>query len=633
MQADRRPGRRTLLLLALILAAGMALRWWYLDWGLHGQRFYDERFSFANVAPILDGGGLEPANGYYPLLSYLPQALVLEASDALHRATGDPRFAVRQGAHFTAHAYRLARGVQAVYGVAAVWLTFLVGRRLFSATAGLVGALALALSPWHIHASAYFKPDVLLVLTTLAAFLWSLQADERPTAARHALAGAGVGLALSSKLTGGLAALPLVFATALRARREPRRLALLALAGASSAALFFAANPYWRTYLLYMDKLGREYAWKAAARDLAYARTPALTLRFLTDSLGLVAVVCAAAAAAVLLFRLVRRRQPPRDPVPTAVLLLFPPAYLLGYMAAVPQFKPNNVLPILPFVALLAGWAVLAAVGRLTGRRRIPAPPLVAGLALAAALVLFAPRGVRYVYGSITPTAQDLADRFLGRELGEHQPCLVLEERVPRRWPPWEAARPFTACVRLELDRLSELEPAAVARADGVSFRRSRLLGPEASTYLGYIAAADAGRAALFAGRPFAVRGPAVAVAAHPWRLLAPRQRLELYNRQSGDYRVEAALPEEVEAGEAVSFEAWLPHAALAEPQPAPRLRMGIDEVELIAVRSTATATVFLSPRLLSRRPGRRARLNRRQLAWQGEAVRLYLYRWQRPAG
>ena len=57
----------------------------------------------------------------------------------------------------------------------------------------LIGALALAFMPWHIHASGYFKPDAQLVAMVLLAFYLFLEALDSPSWRSYLLAGVGIG--------------------------------------------------------------------------------------------------------------------------------------------------------------------------------------------------------------------------------------------------------------------------------------------------------------------------------------------------------------------------------------------------------------------------------------------------------
>ncbi|MEE8138107.1 MAG: glycosyltransferase family 39 protein, partial [Thermoanaerobaculia bacterium] len=263
------------MLLWLIVVAGLTLGVWYAGHGLHGDRFWDERYSFLNVAAVLHHGTLRPLSSYYPSpLFFLPPSALLALSDQIYDWSGNPQFAVKDDGYFTGTAYLLCRLLQVTYGAAATVLTFLIGQRMFSRQVGLLGALAVAFLPWHIRASAYFKPDALLVMTVLLAFLWSLGAIERPTAGRYALAGVGITLAMSSKLLGAVVAVPLAVGTLLVGWKERRRIAYLVLAGVTSLATFIVLNPYWRGYGSWLASLQHDYARRARWSGMTQAEIP-----------------------------------------------------------------------------------------------------------------------------------------------------------------------------------------------------------------------------------------------------------------------------------------------------------------------------------------------------------------------
>jgi hypothetical protein len=207
--SPRRRDRTTAIALAALLVWALALRVWFATPELHAGRFWDERYALENVEALLRDGRWLPVNAFHPTLAHLPQAAVLAVPHGLARATGDPAFAVLQEDGFTPLGYLLARLVQAVLGTLSIYWLFRVGRRLFDCPTGLLAAALLAVVPWHLRQSAFFKPDVLLLLLELVAFDWALAAYERPRTGRFARAGLGVGLAAAAKYNGVTAALPL----------------------------------------------------------------------------------------------------------------------------------------------------------------------------------------------------------------------------------------------------------------------------------------------------------------------------------------------------------------------------------------------------------------------------------------
>jgi hypothetical protein len=89
----------------------------------------------------------------------------------------------------------------AVGGIATVLLVYVLGRRLFGVTTGLVAAALLAVNPWHLQQSRWGHMAALLpllVIAPVALLLWANlppgESDRPPRAGRAALAGLAAGL-------------------------------------------------------------------------------------------------------------------------------------------------------------------------------------------------------------------------------------------------------------------------------------------------------------------------------------------------------------------------------------------------------------------------------------------------------
>lgn len=76
-----------------------------------------------------------------------------------------------------------------VFGLAGVWMTFLLGRRVFGTPAGTIAALLVAVSPWHIYSSQYARYWT-LVYAAAAASLFLIARAIDGDDARHWLAAA-----------------------------------------------------------------------------------------------------------------------------------------------------------------------------------------------------------------------------------------------------------------------------------------------------------------------------------------------------------------------------------------------------------------------------------------------------------
>ena len=245
---------------AALLLWALALRLWFSTDSLGGRgRDVDERFNMANVASILTTGSLEPRNGYYGGLSYLPHAALAAALHALGEAFDEPRLAMVRDGRLTPAGLYACRALQALFGLWSLVLALRLGTRLFEPAVGLLGAFLLAASFMHLNYSGDFKPDVQLLALMLLAFLWTLDAAQRPDLRRYVLAGIGVGLAGACKYNGAMIALPLLLATAIWHGRRVRAWAGLALAGGTAGLVYVIWNPFLAIRVEYLRKLYRGY--------------------------------------------------------------------------------------------------------------------------------------------------------------------------------------------------------------------------------------------------------------------------------------------------------------------------------------------------------------------------------------
>lgn len=118
-----------------------------------------------------------------------------------------------------------ARLVSWIFGALLLLATFLVGRRCYGRTTGIVAALLLSLSLPFLQASHYVRPDVMLAAVVMLTFLSALTALEENKKWAHLLAGLMIGLSLDVHPNGLIFALALVgvYLAAYRSRffRQP----------------------------------------------------------------------------------------------------------------------------------------------------------------------------------------------------------------------------------------------------------------------------------------------------------------------------------------------------------------------------------------------------------------------------
>jgi 4-amino-4-deoxy-L-arabinose transferase-like glycosyltransferase len=561
---------------------------------------WDERFNVANVVRLVERGRLEPANHWYGGASYVPQALLVGAAQAAGSAAIDGRRLRPLGTLLTLLP-------QAAYGVLSLAVAWLVGRRLLGPRAALLGVALLAASPRHLHASVFFKPDILLLLATLSALLLTLRAARRPTAGSHLAAGVAIGLAVGTKLNGAPAALPLALATAVGAGLKPRRWLLLGLAAAAALATYLAFNPDLPATLRAFGRNLEHYE-ERATEGSVLGRSAGFLLDEtfqgpLLGGLGL-------AGLGLLAARVVRRarRRGLADPRTLAWLLFlaYPVAYALVYATLTSRAKANHLLQVLPFGSLLAAWVLVA--GWALAARRVRGLRRWQRLAVAALALWVVARPVLFAYQRMVPTTGALAAAVLQAAAAEPRALRYVvagDEEVAA------AVRPELGLpVLVAADDLA----AAAAVADGVVVRAT----PEASGAL-----ARGPRARLVARAPLSARGPGLLVAARPLRLR--RTLAGLRPERAGGGVFTLTLPDAVAAGELVSVTVAMPGRALPAGAVA---RLDGSDLRGASVRR-AGRRALLTERVRARRAGAALVVRTGERAAGAVAVDLHL--WAEP--
>jgi 4-amino-4-deoxy-L-arabinose transferase-like glycosyltransferase len=174
-------------LLALIVAAALGLRLYHVD-SLPPGLYLDEA-SIGVEAHALATTGRDSTGERFPVqfraLQDWKHPLYVYATAVAERALGPTVLAVRLPA--------------AVFGALTVLLVALLASELsHDRRAGLLAALVLALTPWHVHYSRMAWEAVTLGFTGVLALWLYLVARRRGGTLRFALAGAVFGLALYS---------------------------------------------------------------------------------------------------------------------------------------------------------------------------------------------------------------------------------------------------------------------------------------------------------------------------------------------------------------------------------------------------------------------------------------------------
>ena len=350
MSAARRWG----LGFAGLVAVALALRLVGIGHGLPYVYNADENAHFVARAIGMFGHSYNP--GYFinpPAFTYLLH-VVFAVRWGGRDAVGDA-FALDPST-----AFAIGRVLAALLGAAAVGLLGWAGARLIGRRAGLIAAALLAVAFLPVHYSHLALNDVPALAPLCLALVGVAGIHHEGRLAHYALAGIALGLAAATKYTAGIVLLALLAAAATAPRERVRG---LALAGGLAVLAFLVANPYALLDAAAFREGLREQS--AASGDgggkLGLEQTSGILyyLESTTWGLGWLPALAAVGGAIGLA---VRDRR-------LALILVPAPVVFLLFMGLQDRFFARWLLPVYPFLCLLAAWAAVAAAERL-GRRR-----------------------------------------------------------------------------------------------------------------------------------------------------------------------------------------------------------------------------------------------------------------------
>lgn len=183
--------RGGLLVPALIVAAGAALRFYGITFGLPDNFHPDEVPKVNAIMRMVDRDSWNPQYFLHPSLllysTYLMNCLLqFLGVDGTFRET----------------AFLAGRVVSALAGTLSIAMTYAIGRRLFSTGVGTSAALLLAVFPLHVTCSRYLKEDALLTCVVLSCVLTTLIAVQSNRRWLLLVAGFLAGVTAGTKYSG-----------------------------------------------------------------------------------------------------------------------------------------------------------------------------------------------------------------------------------------------------------------------------------------------------------------------------------------------------------------------------------------------------------------------------------------------
>jgi hypothetical protein len=348
------------LLLTAILAVAFGLRLWGISASLP-QSYTSDEYEFVHAGlRMLKSGDLNPHWWFHPSL----QRYLAVATYAVVFILGVPR---GRWVHVSDLSIEdmlyWGRFVGVVSGTLTVLVAYLLGRRLFGRRVGLLSAALLAVFPAAVQHSQYNKPDPVIALLTAASVLVTLVYLERGTPGHALASGIAIGLAASAKYNGILVAVPFVLAAAFRHGWSLLARPDLYLGGIGTFLGFLMGCPFFLTEIhLFLDQLAHDistyaYEGREGAEGVDnWANHAVYTSRY---GAGWLATRAGVAGLLLVLYRITPAR---------AVFLTFPVLYYAYYGAQRINFR-GNLIPVYPFLAVLAAYAFVEAMDALRTSR------------------------------------------------------------------------------------------------------------------------------------------------------------------------------------------------------------------------------------------------------------------------
>ena len=347
--------RKSTAMFAAIVAVAAILRFWSLGAGIPYSLGVDEPEIMNRAVGMMKSGDFNPRFYDYPALYIYVQLAVACVRFLLGAMSGE--WYALADAHPESF-YLWGRAVTALLGTATVALVYFIGVR-WGTRYALVAALLMAVTPLHVRESHYVLTDVPATFFVTLAFLLSLRAHEQPRAMKFLWAGVAAGLAAATKYTGAVAmVLPLIAAWMTHEVRPSRLVAMLA-AIAGAAVAFVVAAPY-----TVLDLPGFLNGYAVLMKSYAGRHPPdPPSLTYLKHLLGAFWWLGMIAILGGTIFGIVRAINGPARARWTLAVAF--PLVFYWFISRQAMVFGRYLLPLLPFLCILAAVAVVAGVSLL----------------------------------------------------------------------------------------------------------------------------------------------------------------------------------------------------------------------------------------------------------------------------
>jgi dolichyl-phosphate-mannose-protein mannosyltransferase len=358
--------RRDRVILTVLIAFGLVLRFWGLRFGLPHDFARPDEEKLITAALGVFQGDPNPHFFLYPTLFIYVMSAAFALLFGIERVAGlaASRSAfIMQSLADPSLLHLTARVLGAAAGTATIPVLYVAVRKIASNRAALVGAALLAVAFLHVRDSHFGVTDVPVTLLTVCAFWAALRCAINGITPSHiAFAGLLSGLAASTKYNAALAVLPAAAVILTRVRRADllrRGIPLLTLLFGCLGLAFLIGTPYalldWRAFLNDLIIQGQTAIGQHHGSILDEARkvvavrgwTHHLTFT-LPYGLGLPLLVAAIGGALSLAIE---------EPGVAVIALSFPAAFYASMGSSLLVYA-RWMVPMVPFLCMTAGMLV-----------------------------------------------------------------------------------------------------------------------------------------------------------------------------------------------------------------------------------------------------------------------------------
>jgi hypothetical protein len=265
------------------------------------------------------------------------------------------------------------RAFSSLLSLAICLLVYLVVLRVTGRVlAALLAGLLLAVSPIMVSNAVFISPDTYSGLFSAVALAGALGVLRRGRLPYYLVAGAGTGLAAAAKYNAVVVAVAVIAAHLIRHGRSSWRRPAILLSGAAAIVLFTLVTP---AVLLDYRNLREGALFEVHHYARGHPGSEGGALWYVTHALRPDLLLLAGAVLSIACLRSRHRRE-------VAVVLPFVVAYA-GLLSVQVVHFARNLLPVLPGLAMLAGFAAAVGAERVS-RLPVPARRTLAAVAAAA---------------------------------------------------------------------------------------------------------------------------------------------------------------------------------------------------------------------------------------------------------